>query len=658
MARQELLDASDAAIDDAANYLDPIVLRGLLYQLTGDESVAAIPHAMVPMGFRGELPGIVDPVHVAYLRARAAAFLKSYRDAGAGDWPLSAERHHRSMELAVGGTIPGEDLELWTEQMALDPAARCFDWKRQPDEARKSGFMVAVVGAGMGGLNAAVQLKRAGIPFVVIEKNRGVGGTWHENRYPGARVDTPSRAYAHIFAVGYPCLNPFAPQAVNEDYFNWIADHFDLRDHLEFNTEVTAMTWDEDAKHWTVDAIGPDGPKQWQVQAVISCVGCFNRPHVPDFPGADSFTGLSIHTARWQDDLDLTGKRVAVIGSGATSYQTVPELAKQARHLTLFQRTPSWCIDIPGYLKPFPPQVSWLDRNLPWLVNFARLQTSWLANPESFQRIIEIDPNFDDPHTRSPFVRAMREQCLGFTRRKLASRPDLIEQMTPVGPPLASRPVVVDPDDAIYDALLRDNVALVSEPIAAITPTGVKTADGHEHEVDVIVYATGFKAHQFLWPMDVRGRDGQSIEALWARDGARAYIGSMLPGFPNFFMVFGPNITPFFSGLGMIEMEELATRFAMKCIEALILDDRRAIDVKPEAYDKFNAELDRREKTKAYLDHRVQNAFKNEFGRSAINCPFDIRLLWNWWRDPTGEERPAEADPLIRPYLGEDLLVD
>jgi 4-hydroxyacetophenone monooxygenase len=159
--------------------------------------------------------------------------------------------------------------------------------------------------------------------------------------------------------------------------------------------------------------------------------------------------------------------------------------------------------------------------------------------------------------------------------------------------------------------------------------------------------------------MDVRGRRGQSLEALWRKDGARAYIGTMLPGFPNFFMVYGPNITPFFSGLGMIEMEELATRFAMQCIEALILDEHRTIDVKPEAYDAFNAELDRRERTKAYLDPRVDNAFKNAFGRSAINCPFDVRLMWQWWRDPTGANGAADkSDPLIRPYLGEDLLVE
>jgi len=659
MARQELLDASDEAIDDAANFLDPIVLRGLLYQLTGDASVAAIPHVMVPMGFRGELPGITDPVHIAFLRAKAAAFLKAYRDAGAGDWPLSQERLHRSMELAVGGTISEDERELWIEQMALDPAARCFSWRREPDAARKDNFMVVVVGAGMGGLNAAVQLKRAGIPFVVVEKNKGVGGTWHENRYPGARVDTPSRAYAHIFAVGYPCLSPFAAQPVNEGYFNWIADNFGVRDHILFDTEVTDMAWDEASKRWTVNAIGPDGARQWQAQAVISAVGCFNRPQIPDFPGADSFAGTSFHTTRWPDDIDLAGKRIAVIGSGATSYQMIPELVKDAGHLTLFQRTPSWCIDIPGYLHPFPPQVSWLDRNFPWLVNFARLQASWLANPESFQRIIEIDPNFDDGHTRSPIVSAMRAQCLAFLHRKLDGHPELIAKMTPIGPPLASRPVVVDPHDGIYDALLRDNVSLVTAPIAAITPDGISTADGAEHPVDVIIYATGFKAHQFLWPMDVRGRDGRSLDALWQKDGARAYIGAMIPGFPNFFMVYGPNITPFFSGLGMIEMEELATRFAMQCIEALILDERQSVDVKAEAYAKYNSELDRREKTKAYLDPRVQNAFKNEFGRSAINCPFDVRLMWNWWRDPAGENGMREkADPLIRPFLGEDLLVD
>jgi 4-hydroxyacetophenone monooxygenase len=660
MIRTQLLEASDEVIDDAVNHAEPIVLRGLLYQLTGDEEIAAVPDTKVLMGFRGELPIIIDPEHVAFLRKKAADYLKAYRDAGAGDVPLVKERLHRAMELANGAPIPDAELGMWVEQMALDPMARSFEWKREPSDAQKQGFLVAVIGAGMGGLNAAMQLKKAGIPYVVIEKNAEVGGTWHENRYPGARVDTPSRNYFHAFAVDYPCPNPFCPQVVNEGYMNWIADEFGLRDDIVFDTEVTSIAWNEGGKIYDIVATGPDGERRWRANAVISCIGFLNRPNMPEIEGAKSFEGRIIHTSRWPENPDLAGKRVAVIGSGATSYQMVPELAKEVGHLTMFQRAASWCFDTPGYLAPYKPQVNWLDRNFPYLVNFNRLWISYLANPDNLMRMIEAEPGYQDPHAVSPVNKQVREHCIALMERKMPGRPDLVEKMIPVAPPLSSRPVLVDADYNIYDALMRDNVELVTEPIATLTPDGIRTTDGVEHKFDVIVYATGFKANDFLWPMEVRGRGGKTVEELWAKDGARAYIGTMMPGFPNFFMIYGPNMNPFFNGLGAIEMEEMATRFALKCIEALILGNRHAVDVTAEAYDKFNAELDRREATKVYADYRVTNYYKNDYGRSAVNCPFDVRLLWDWWREPTASEDGAIAatQPIIHPRIGADLVVN
>jgi 4-hydroxyacetophenone monooxygenase len=438
-----------------------------------------------------------------------------------------------------------------------------------------------------------------------------------------------------------------------------VADSFDLRGDIVFNTEVTSMVWDEASATYKVTASGPDGERRWNANAIISGVGFLNRPNMPDIAGADSFKGQIVHTARWPDKLDLKGKRVAVIGSGATSYQMVPELAKEVGHLTLFQRTPSWCFEMPGYLSPYPKEVNWLDRNLPFHSSFARLQVSWVINPETMMQLIEADPNFKHSHAVSESNKAIFDVCLEFMRRKMPGREDLVQKMLPEAPPFSSRPVLVDSDGNIYDALMQDNVDLVTEEIERLTPAGIRTRDGEERDFDVIVYATGFKANEFLWPMTLIGRDGQSLSDLWAKDGARAYIGTMIPGFPNVFMIYGPNMNPFFNGLGVVEMEEMATRFAMKCIGALIRGNGRAVDVTKDAYDKFNAELDRQEATKIYADYRVTNYYKNDYGRSAVNCPIDVRLLWNWWRDPADEEGvSAIADPLIRPYMGQDLRVD
>ncbi len=660
MARQELLEATDAYIEEAVTFADPLTLRGVLYQLTGDEELVDLPVGGVMAGFIGEIPAIVDPDTVALVRRKAVDFLKAYRDGGAGDMPFGPiERLQKSMGLATGRPIPEAELEMWTEQLAIDKVPRSITWRAEPVAGRKDDFLVAVIGAGMGGIGSAVHLKEAGIPYVVIEKNGGVGGTWHENRYPGARVDTASRTYFHSFGIDYQCPNPFCEQKENEKYFNWATDTFGIRDNIVFNTEVKSMVWNETDKLWDIQAEGPDGPVSWRANGVISGVGFLNRPNVPELPGADSFKGTIVHTARWPAGLDYAGKKVAVIGSGATGYQMVPEMVKKAGKLTLFQQVPSWCFEMPGYLSPYPDQVNWLDRNFPWLINFVRFKLSWLGGPDTLMKLFAIDPEFKDEHTVSADSKRIRELCLEFLGRKFGNRPDLFEKMLPVAPPMTSRPVLVDPEYNIYDALLMDHVDLVSARIEQLTPSGIRSEDGAEHEFDIIVYATGFKPNDFLFPMEVRGRGGQTVEELWARDGARAYLGTMIPGFPNLFMLYGPNMNPFGNGLGVIEMEEIAIRFALKCFEGLILEQRGAVDVSMEGYERYNAELDRAEATRVYSDHRVTSYFKNEHQRSAVNNPLDVRRFWNWMREPAGEQTAAaKSDPVVKAKFGEDLIVD
>jgi 4-hydroxyacetophenone monooxygenase len=369
----------------------------------------------------------------------------------------------------------------------------------------------------------------------------------------------------------------------------------------------------------------------------------------------ETFEGRAFHTARWPEDLELRGKRVAVIGTGATGYQTIPEIAKRAEHVHVFQRTPGWCFDVPGYLAPHPPQVNWLDRNFPFFVNFARLRSSWMAAPQHTSKGLQIDPDYRDPHARSARNKLVREQRIAFIRRKLAPRPELVDKMIPPYPPMGARHILIDQDDNIYTALTRDNVTLVTDPIARITPSGIAVEGEREIPADVIVYATGFRANDFLWPMEIRGRDGTRVEELWAKDGPRAYLGAMLPGFPNFFMVYGPN-TNNFGGLQIVDFEELVVRFALECIGGLIARGARAVEVTPDAYWRYNAELDRCEARMLYSDPRVNTYYRTEHRRSACNNPIDIRRIWAWTRDPAG--KPDAGDPCIRPWFGEDLIVE
>jgi 4-hydroxyacetophenone monooxygenase len=652
--RRELIDVSDKEIEEAVHHADPTVLRGLLYQLTGDETVAATK--TVPMA-RGLFPvmAVVDPDDIALLEAKAVQFLKAQRDAG-GEINLGApERLQRSISLAAGEDILDRNNEMWLEELALHPFTRGLEWPEQPDPEKLQGFHVLVIGTGLNGLNVAAQLKHVGIPFTMIEKSPEVGGTWWENRYPGARVDTPSRAYTLICGAEYSHPYAFSPQSENLKYTKWVADRFQLRPHIEFDTEVRSVTWDESAKLWEVRADGPNGSRTWRVNVVISAIGYLNRPNELKLEGAGDFKGRLFHTARWPDDADIRSKRVAVIGSACSGYQIFPEIARTAAHTYLFQRTPSWVFEVPNYLNLLPRQVSWLERNLPGYWNFLRFRARWLhggssQGPLMFDRRPEINEK-------------IREQRIAFMREKFKNHPELFEKMLPTYPPNASRPVLVDSKYSVYDALMMDNTTLVTDGIARLTRNGILDTQGGEYDVDIIALATGYKANEFLSPMDVRGRGGKTPQELWTKDGPRAYLGALLPDFPNFFMVYGPNTNPP-PGAGNPAIHEMVTRFIVTCLSNMILNDKQTVEVTFDGYKQYNNELDEAERTRIYTHSGVKNYYTNEFGRSAVNCPFDAGKIWEWSRDPTGryaETAPGtsiNADSQVRPYFGQDIIVE
>jgi 4-hydroxyacetophenone monooxygenase len=663
---QELREASDATIEEAVQFADPMVLRGLLHQLTGDEAVAATRTAPVEFLFL-EIQTVTDPDDLALLHRRAAELLKSLRDQDADEVSVGPrERLRRSLGLASGIELDDCEAEMWEEQTGLDPWARGLAWESKPAAERLEEFKVIVIGAGMGGLNAAVLLQQAGLSFTVLEKNPEVGGTWYENRYPGARVDNPSRTYSHVFGADFDWASMFSVQPENERYFNWVADRFAVRDSIEFDTEVDSIEWLEQEGEWEVRATGPAGERILRANGVISAVGFLSRANLPEIEGAEEFEGRAFHTSRWPADLDISGKRVAVIGSGCSGYQLVPTIVEDAERTYLFQRTPNWTFGVEGYLSDHPEQATWLDRNLPFHTNFSRFRISWLFGPESLRAAYEVDPSFEDEHGRSPHNKRLREQQVAFIEGKLASRPELLEKMTPVAPPLSSRPVICDADYNVLDALVRDDAELVDTGIARITREGIETGDGRQIPLDVIVFATGFKASDFLWPMSIRGREGVRLEELWEKDGPRAYLGTMLPGFPNFFMVYGPNTNPYAGG-APVDFEELVTRFALECFRGLIEGEKKTVDVTEDAYWRYNDELDRWEEFKVYMDPRTRSYFHNEHGRSPANGPIDMRRIWSWLRSPTGRSSdqppiyrggPVEEGPELRPHFGEDLIVE
>jgi 4-hydroxyacetophenone monooxygenase len=446
-------------------------------------------------------------------------------------------------------------------------------------------------------------------------------------------VDTPSRGYTHIFGAQFPYSSPFCDRVENQRYFDWVADAFELRDDIVFDTEVRALTWDVGSSTWEIEIEGPDGRSRLRSNAVVTAVGFLNRPKIPEIEGMADFRGVSCHTARWPQDMEIEGKRIAVVGTGCTGYQLIPELALEAEHVVAFQRRPQWVFGVPGYLSPFPAEVAWLDRNFPYYTNFMRLRT--LGTGKAFWRLTEVDPDFDDPHTVSDLNRKTREAALAFLESKLGDQPELVATMTPEHPPWSARAVMVDRDYCVLDAIQRDNVTLVTDGIRRINETGIETIDGTQHDVDVIAYATGFHASEYLFPMEVTGRGGRTLEEFWKTGGARAHRFCMVPGFPNLWSVYGPNTN---GGLGPGAFHELVTRYALECMERLILEDKKEIEPTEEAYWRFNEDVDARNARKTWSDPRSESYYWTEHGRSAVMCPFTGPEIWNLLRHPPLDE--------------------
>ncbi len=569
--------------------------------------------------------------------ARELAFdaIKRFRDGGnklAAD--LTDAQLHQMLEFLSGGGLSEEYVPLLMEELAY-PAqdARAPKWRKESLNGDRP-FSVAIVGAGMSGLLAAYRLKQAGVPFTIIEKNADVGGTWYENTYPGARVDNSNHMYSYSFAQRVDWPYYFSTQDVLLDYFRNCADEFGVRPNIRFRTEVVSATWDEGRGAWSLRLRTPGGEESLEAQAVISAVGQLNRPNLPDIGGINSFEGPWFHSAEWDHSIDLAGKSVAVIGSGASASQLIPEVAKEARELKVFQRTPNWYVPVPNYHEAVPDGLMWLFRHVPRYAQWYRFWLFW-TSAEGLLSMAEVEDGWE-PGKESIGAKndELRMLLTGYLQMSFGDRPDLLEKVVPKYPP-ASKRIVLD-NGAWPEALKRENVELITDPIAEITPRGVRTKDGTEHAVDVVIYATGFKASHFLTPMKVTGRDGIDLHQQWGGD-ARAYMGITLPHFPNFFMLYGPNTNIVVNG-SIVYFSECEVTYVVGCIRMLLERGCKSLDCKPEVHDAYNERVDAGNLKMAWGVADVPSWYRNEKGRSAQNWPFTLLEYWQQTREPNPED--------------------
>jgi 4-hydroxyacetophenone monooxygenase len=619
----KVLAADPERLRSALNEADAATLLLVLVQFTGEADwlSKARPHIAGPMSYQEKMPA--DLRHA--IRARLFDVLME-RAASAAPLPAlpDGELLKDMLSIAAGEPLGDEYLRMMSEELAPPPEeAPLFDAAASALGA-PADFRVLIIGAGMSGLCAAVRLAQAGVNFSIVEKNATVGGTWLENSYPGCGVDTPNHFYSYSFAPYHDWSMLFAKRRELWDYFERVADEYSIRERITFDTEVESAIFDENTKLWAVMTRGAGGRRRFDANVVISCVGVLNRPKIPEIPGLQDFTGSAFHTAQWDAGFDWRGKRVAMVGTGASGHQVGPTIAPDVERLTIFQRSPHWIVPNPNYFERVPEGVKWLLAHLPYYVRWYRFQLFW-GFSDGLYSALQVDPTWDK---KARSINAANERHRRFMERhmraELGDDSPLLEKVMPDFPPYGKRILI---DNHWYKMLKRPNVDLVTEPIERVTAAGIETCDGKVWPADALVFATGFQASKMLAPMEIRGRGGREIHQTWGEDDAQAYMGMTVPGYPNFFILLGPN-TGLAHGGNAIFMTECQVRHVMACLRELVAQRRQTIEVREDVSERYNRTVDELHAGLVWTHPGVRSWYKNKRGRVFAISPWRLVEYW------------------------------
>ncbi len=617
----------------AAALLDvsiPTLMLSLVH-MSGDPEI--IRGRLKPEGlFLNEVQGYMSEEDKVEVRALALEVIRGYRDRGCLEpEPISAELVHEMMTWLVCEEVPDGYVPMLLEEMELDGT----DARRVNvpiDVAAREAFPVVVIGCGQSGLLAGIRLKEAGIPFTIIEKNAGVGGTWWENSYPGARVDVGNHFYCYSFEPSDQWTEFFAQQPELQAYFEGVMTKHGIAPHVRWETEVLGAVWDDTDGTWSVRVRAADGSHDTVVaRAVISAVGQLNRPHIPEIAGQETFAGPSFHSARWDHSLELAGTRVAMIGAGASGFQIAPTIAAEVAHLTVFQRSAQWMFPNPNYHETVGAGVRWALRHLPFYGRWYRFLIFWPGCDKGLEAA-RVDPEYPDQQTAvSEMNDFTRQMFTDWIVSQIGDDPELIAKVVPDYPATGKR--TLQDNGSWLRTLTRDNVELVRTGIDHIEPDAVVTADGERYPADVVVYATGFYVNRMLWPMEITGRGGVDLRTKWGERPA-AYLGITVPDFPNLFCMYGPG-TNLAHGGSLIFHSECQMRYITQCIKELIATGHRSIEPRQEKCDEWHERSQRELKTLVWSQPSVKHSFfKNAHGEIHGLSPWRLVDYWTWTKTP------------------------
>jgi 4-hydroxyacetophenone monooxygenase len=624
--------ARPAAVDEAflrrmVEQDDVNVLRTALYQQTGDPELARMTVLKETREGSPFEVSTLDPRYHQAVKDKAVAFLRD--NLGRPNVIPTREEAGRMMEMFVGAKLTEEDFEYGWGELAFDGFPRAAAWSKGDKPEAAKDYSALIIGAGITGLLAAIQFDKLGLDYRIIERQADIGGTWHLNHYPEARVDVTTFLYQFKFEGDYRWRDHFATQAELQEYHNYLVDKYDLRRRISLNTKVEAARWDEPRKAWIVDIEGPDGARTIEANFIVSASGQFSTPKMPDIRGIENFAGEIFHSTAWNHDFDLTGKRVAVIGTGSTGIQMARGIAAKAKSLTVYQRSPKWLTKIHNYRHPVSEELQWLFDNMPAYREWYRYSHHASQQIDAFHDLDrEWQAKGGKINEKNDLLRA---NLTRFIEKKVSSKPELLPHLVPEYAPLARRFIV---DNSWYDTLVLDHVELVPGPIERFTRTGIVSPDGVEREFDLVVLAAGFEVTKYLHPVDYEGRDGTRLNDLWSKDGARAYLTMALPGFPNFVMTYGPNHGTLAGSFH--SWAECLSAYYCRLITQTIESGAHAFEVKREAYDRYNRELDAGLAMKLWQEeaHHAGGYHVNSYGRAAVNHCWTLQEYQRLVREP------------------------
>lgn len=474
-------------------------------------------------------------------------------------------------------------------------------------------YSVVIVGTGFAGLGTAIKLKQAGIhDFVLLEKANDLGGTWRDNTYPGCACDVPSLMYSFSFEQNPDWSRIFAPQDEISEYLQHCADKYGVREHIHFGVEFTGAEYDEDTCRWSVHT---GSGAVYRGKALLSGVGALHLPSYPELSGIERFEGEVFHSAEWDHEVDLRGKRVAVVGTGASAIQFVPQIAPDVQRLHLFQRTPPWIQPKPDWT--IPKSIRRWFRRVPGVQRFARAVVYWVLEA---RKTVVFNPKFGPVVER--FSRAYINRTVSDPATRKAVTPNYR---------IGCKRILLSND--FYPALNRSNVDLDTSGIREVRENSVVTGDGVEHPVDAIIYGTGFHVSDAFEHLDITGREGRKLRDAW-RDGMEAYLGITVTGFPNLFFLLGPN-----TGLGhnsVVFMIESQINYVLSCLRPLCRGDIGQLDVRPIVQEKFNRDIHADLDGSVWTDGGCQSWYLDPNG---VNRTIWPGSTWDYWR------RTRKADP-------------